>query len=154
MSVDCTDCSILEPYPFDRKWFSHKFKSAALRYEIGVVIETGDISWVNGPFPAGENPDISIFRKDLKLHLMNKETVVADKGYRGDVACVTDSYINSDRLLINRVRARHETINKRLKTFNILKHRFRHDKKKHSICFHAVANITQIIFENNPPFYI
>ena len=44
-----------------------------------------------------------------------------------------------------RIRARHETCNKRLKTFNYLTPGFRHDiEEKHGLCFHAVANIVQM----------
>lgn len=90
LSVDCTDCPINEPFPFDTKWYSHKFKSSGLRYEIALRIASGNINWVSGPFPAGV-PDINIFRKDLANNLIYPERVIADKGYRGAGACVISS---------------------------------------------------------------
>ena len=81
--VDGTDFCILEPTPFDRKYFSHKFNGTALRYEIAISFQGGKICWINGPFPAGEFSDINIFRRSLKLMLLSQEIVEADKGYRG-----------------------------------------------------------------------
>ena len=41
-------------------------------------------------------------------------------------------------------RSRHETVNKRMKQFNVLKNCFRHDIEKHGYCFDAIAVITQL----------
>lgn len=38
VTVDGTDFLINEPTPFNKKWCSHKFKHAALRYEIGIFL--------------------------------------------------------------------------------------------------------------------
>lgn len=151
LSVDCTDCLINEPYPFDTKWFSHKFKSAGLRYEIALTIHSGNISWVSGPFAAGE-PDINIYRKDLKNYLCRHESVIADKGYRGEETCLITSEIKSVEENIQLIRSRHETVNKRLKQFYVLKHRFRHDKGKHGLCFHAVSQIVALCLHDQPLF--
>ena len=59
-SMDGTDCPIREPFPFDRKWMSHKFKAAALRYDISLSIKSGDIVHAAGGVPAGECPDIEL----------------------------------------------------------------------------------------------
>ena len=54
---------------------------------------------------------------------------------------------------MNIVRARHETVNGRLKRWKILKERFQHDKKKHHIAFRAIAVLEQIqIMHGRPPF--
>jgi hypothetical protein len=54
MTVDGTDFRFQEPIPFDPGWYSHKFKCACLRYEIGICIQTGEIALlINGPFPCG-----------------------------------------------------------------------------------------------------
>ena len=84
VSVDGTDCPINDPKPFNSKWYSHKFKRAGVRYEVAVCIQTGDIVWVNGPYPCGRWPDISIFRDKLKWKLAAGEKVEADRGYRGE----------------------------------------------------------------------
>ena len=81
VTVDGTDCPIQEPIPFSKKWYSHKFKKAGLRYEVAVNIKTGDIVWINGPFPCGSWNDIKIFRCNLKLLIPPGEMVEADKGW-------------------------------------------------------------------------
>ena len=72
LTVDGTDFQIQEPWPFDKDknldWFSHKFHAAAVRYELGITMKTGDICWFCGPFPA-RIPDITIFRMRLKHRL-------------------------------------------------------------------------------------
>lgn len=49
--------------------------------------------------------------------------------------------------------ARHETVNSRIKQFAVLTNAFRHDLDLHYKCFHAVANITQLMIENDEPLY-
>ena len=58
MSVDGTDCPIEKK---GRRWYSHKFKKPGVRYEVGVAIKSGDIVWINGPYPCGAYADIKIF---------------------------------------------------------------------------------------------
>ena len=74
VTVDGTDFRILEPSPFSKKWYSHKFRGPGLRYEVAVGIQSGHIVWTNGPFPAGV-PDIVIFRYSLKNKLVEGERV-------------------------------------------------------------------------------
>ena len=50
-------------------------------------------------------------------------------------------------------RARHETVNRRLKHWGILKNVFRHDIEKHTNELRAVAVITQLEFENGEPAF-
>jgi hypothetical protein len=149
--VDGTDCRIQEPKPFSTKWFSHKFKKAGLRYEVAVCIKTGDIIWVNGPFPCGRWPDIKIFRRDLIHKLAIGEMVEADLGYRGESNYVRTPpmYVSrSDRRAKRNARARHETVNKRIKDFRCLHTLFRHDRRLHRSCFFAAVVVTQLSFEN------
>ena len=55
ISIDGTDCPIDEPsQPVDPKWYSHKIDRVAVRYKVGIAINTGYIIWLNGPFPAGK----------------------------------------------------------------------------------------------------
>ena len=46
------------------------------------------------------------------------------------------------------VRARHETVNARLKVFGILNQRFRHNLEKHGLVMHSAAVIVQIMISN------
>ncbi len=53
-----------------------------------------------------------------------------------------------------RVRARREAVNKRLKQFRVIYATFRHDISFHGDYFHAVANITTLLLQDNPMFSI
>ena len=130
MSVDGTDFRIFNPYPFWKGWYSHKFKTSGLRYEVALCIQTGWIVWIQGPFAAGAWPDINIFRGWLKYHLRPGECVEADAGYRGDekVHGPEDHVLTPEQDMAKfNVRARHETVNRRMKQFNALHHTFRHE---------------------------
>ena len=81
-TVDGTDFKIRQPAPFWNGWYSHKFNAPAVKYEVGVSIQRGDIVWVNGPFP-GKWHDMTIFCRDMKGMLDEGERVEADDGYRG-----------------------------------------------------------------------
>ena len=87
-SVDGTDCHIMEPIPFEKKWYSHKFHGPAVHYEIGVGVYNGYIVWVNGPFPAGEWSDSRIVQDSFLGHLCQDEVFVADGGYKGADYCI------------------------------------------------------------------
>ena len=54
----------------------------------------------------------------------------------------------TDKKAKQRARARHETVNKRLKQWGCLKQTFRHKRNKHKLVFAAVAVCTQLIFES------
>ena len=118
VSVDGTDFQIYQWKPFWRGWFSHKFKGPGVRYEVGLCIMTGHIVWIHGPFPCGKWPDLKIFRNAMKQQLSPGEKVQADLGYRGEPDyIVLPTGVND---IGQRVRARHETVNKRFKQWGIL----------------------------------
>jgi hypothetical protein len=157
LTVDGTDCEVEQQTPFSKLWFSHKFKAAGLRYEVGVCIQTGDIVWVNGPFKCGQWPDVSIFREGLKALLLPREQVEADGGYRGEPKCRVPSMArNMDEYKKKKAaRARHETINGRLKSWGILKQVFRHNLNFHNSVFMAIAVLTQLtINRGNRPYQV
>ena len=163
-TVDGTDYSIYEPklregklvfdkrgrrLTVDPKWYSHKFEGPALRYEIAVCIQTGDIVWSNGPFPAGKWPDKKIFKYKLRHMLDENEMVEVDGTYSGmpfECRMPGDFLSAADKKAKSDARARHETINRRLKQFGILGNRYRHDIGMHKIAFRACAVCTQIAF--------
>ena len=151
VSVDGTDFEINEPSPFSPGWFSHKFKGPGLRYEVALSIASGDIVHVNGPFPCGNYPDITIFRSKLKEMLRNGEMVEADNGYRGEHDCIrtsVDYATRRERKRKEKVRARHETVNARFKQFGALKQVFRHNVCVHRVVFECVVVVTQMGFDN------
>lgn len=155
MTVDGTDFRINNPKVFDKKWYSHKFNHAALRYEVAVSIQKGDIVWIHGPFPAGAWPDIKIFRHCLLSHLSENERVVADQGYIGEapksVKCPGSAHC-TDKIasMQSNARSRHETMNKRLKQWGCLFQQFRHGRNKHGDIFRAVVVITQLCLKDEP----
>ena len=147
MTVDGTDCPINEPQPFNKKWYSHKFKSAGLRYEVGVGLQSGDICWVNGPFPCGSWSDLKIFKSKLANRLLPGEMVEADKGYpHRKVRTPRNIVSQTDKRAKSKARARHETVNKRFKQWSCLTQNFRHELWKHRLCFEAVVVCTQLSF--------
>lgn len=154
-SVDCTDFRIPQ---YGRDFYSYKFNKSGLRYEVALCIKTGDIVWVNGPFAPGLYNDWQIFQEALQSHLGECERVEADDGYVGGapqhVKC-PKSFANPKETeeMQKRVRARHETVNKRFKQWGILEQQFRNDLSKHSDVFHAIAVITQLSIENGEPLF-
>ena len=140
---------------FDPKFMSHKFKSNAVKYEVGVCILSGNIVWINGPFRGGES-DITIIRQAALDALDKNEMIEADGGYNGEpyyIKCPNDASSRNQRYIKTVARSRHETTNKRFKIFEILKIRFRHSMLQHSMCFRAVAVITQLNIEHGAPLY-
>lgn len=151
-SLDGTDFEILEPTPWDPKWYSHKFKGPGLRYEVGLNIITGDLVQVYGGFPCGAYPDLKIARLNYLNEIMPGELTLADDGYRDPNFVYPHKYQNT-QFHQKKIMQRHETVNHRLKEFQVLGSRFRHDKYKHSVYFYAVANIVQIKIDSGEKLY-
>lgn len=145
------DFKINEPRPFSTKWFSHKFKSAGLRYEIGLNIKSGDIVWKFGGYPCGQYPDLKLTEQAYLVSINPDEKTVADRGYKNDLFFILPNGLNKVRH--SQIMSRHETLNKRIRQFNILKDTFRHNLDLHPIVFHAVLNITQLQIQNGEPLY-
>ena len=149
VTVDGTDFRICEPTCFDPKWMSHKFKSAGIRYEIGVSVSSGSIVWLHGPFPAGEQNDQGIFNLKMRQHLQQHEKVLCDAGYSGSHVTNGSLYGDTDDKLASNLRAYHERLNGKIKSFGSMTHRWRHQLEKHQVCFFAVAHIVQIAIEDS-----
>jgi hypothetical protein len=153
ISVDGTDCPIQEdPFPFSSRWYCHKFKGSGLRYEIGVCIQTGWIVWKTGRTHVGHSVTAE-FPKRLIHALDPCEMFIADRGYSDswEFAMTPTCWRNPFESMNARVRARHETVNRRIKIFNILSRVFRNDKEKHWMAFHAIVNMLQIEIEQTRP---
>ncbi|XP_045034955.1 uncharacterized protein LOC116930552 [Daphnia magna] len=149
VSLDGTDFPILEPTEFDPKWFSHKFRGAGLRYEIGLCIRTGNIVWAHGGYPCGEWPDLRLARDAFIHHLGIGEKALADKGYRDN-----NYFLNPNgNQMKKKILERHETVNKRVKQFYSMKNVFRHVLTLHPSFFRAIVNLTQIMIDNGEPLY-
>jgi hypothetical protein len=126
-----------------------------LRYEIGLCIQTGWVVWTNGPFPCGRFPDLKIAREGLVQELEEGEKYVADGGYRDrNGPSITPTGFNTITERKGRLfRARHETVNSRLKIFYLFSATFRHGVIKHGLCFRAAINMVQIAIENGEPLF-
>ena len=153
VSVDGTDFRINEPSPFSSKWFSPKFNKAALRYEVGICIQTGDIVWINGPYPPGEWNDLQIALDGIVYLLEGDERLITDKGYRGYPVYFDCQwrYLDNQHQKTRKAlaRARHENVNKLFKDWDCLSERWRCDLALHGVAFRAVANIVQFKIEQS-----
>jgi hypothetical protein len=151
--LDGTDFRIYEQTPFDRKWYSHKFKGPGLRYEVGLSIINGNIVWAYGGMPCGEYPDL-VLARDLYLDTIDLgEMTMADDGYNDRNYFITGAYFPQRAEEIKRIMARHETVNRRLKQFKVLGDRFRHNVHLHPRCFYAVVNIIATSFLTGERLY-
>lgn len=140
VSLDGTDFRVREPTPFSKKWYSHKFKAAGTRYELGLSVKESG-------FPCGEWPDIKI-ADELYCKKAAKELTLADKGYRR-----RNVFKNPSNAFEKRILARHETLNRRLKEFEILGGRFRNALKKHPMVFHVIVNVVQLSIANGESLF-
>jgi len=130
--------------------------------------------WLDGPYDAA-TPDITVFRggsekedvfnwdtNALYFQVPKGKKVIADKGLNGEPTKVITNcreYPKKMRNWISDALARQETLHTRLKSFNILGQRFRHEKSKehtkqlHKMAVEAVCVIVQYDYENGqPPF--
>jgi len=152
MSIDGTDFMIQEPTPRDKKWYSFKHNGPGLRYEIGLCIQTGKIVWALGGYHCGAYPDLKLAREWFVDEVGPFERVLADKGDRDyrfttPYDCHSESAIRCHDLIM----ARHEHVNRRLKSFQVLKQVIRHDTDLHVLCFQAVVDIVEVMIENGSP---
>ena len=131
LTIDGVHFKLYNPDPFNKKWFSHKFHSAGIIYEIGLNVHIGDICWAYGKYPAGVS-DITMAREGILRVLTPGEMLIADEGYRGEPNKIatpvaqTGHPMNRQHKLIM---ARHEHINKRIKDFRSMSGVWRHGWK-------------------------
>lgn len=109
--------------------------------------------WAHGPFPCGSHSDLTIFRLAMKNYLQEGEKVIADRGYMDCMAINPNSELSSYRRYNACVRARHETFNGRLKSFNVLGGNYRHALNRHSDLFFSVTNLVYLSTVNGAPLF-
>ena len=157
MTVDGTHVEIQEPkhpeFSLNTKYFSHKHQQAGYTYELGIALSESRLIWMNGPHPAGKN-DLNMFHAGLKTRLrqLNKKAI-GDGGYYAVELLDVVSTPNADdpppvRKFKRRAQRRHETFNGKIKTFECLSKRFRHDKRRFKSCFECCCVIVQYQMEN------
>ena len=157
---DGVDCRYKTRYDHrgkpDKRFYSHKFKKSALRYEVASCIRSDNIVWISGPHLPGIKTYLVIFREGLKHMLEEGEHVEADAIYAAEApqyVKVRDHHVTAGldedrKKMRGRAARRHENVNRRLKVFKSLEVVFRHSAEKHSMCFRTSAILIQLSFEN------
>jgi hypothetical protein len=160
MTVDGTDFRVPQKVTTTKgnAFASHKYAGKfTLRYELGMSILRGELVWIQGPYPMGEYTDIKIFNKVLHHFLDLEEQVKADEGYVGHpdkIKCPQNVCNPAEKWVMHgRVRARHETLNRRLKNWGILSQVYCHTIMQHSNVFQACAVVTQLTIKNGEPLF-
>lgn len=90
--------------------------------------------------------------------LEENEVVEADDAYIGEhpthIRCPAGIFALDDNIeAASRVRSHQESVNERLKNWNILGHAFRHDLCKHGDCFRALAVLTQLAIDRGEKLF-
>ena len=160
VSVDGTDCKTWEKrnhptLPYDPGTFSQKFNHGAVKYEIGVAIFEDKIVWVSDVSRGGRS-DITIFREDGLLDLIPAgKMAVGDRGYPTSIEEEMEKIAykrNEDPTVLKKFKARemtrHETVNGRIKCFEVTSGIFRHGMEKHQSSFKAVCVLVQYCIDN------
>lgn len=160
VSVDGTHARTNEPRDPDMKrnkiWYSHKDDHPGLGYEIALDLWRNRIVHSKTSGEPASVGDLVLFRQELMGKIPAGKRVIADRGYicaeHRDVLS-TPNHLDSDQVkeFKRRARARHETINARMKAFKCLDVRFRHRLHKHQWCFDAVLVLTQYAIEDTGP---
>ena len=97
--------------------------------------------------------DEGVFKQGLLGWLEEGERVEADRGYQGSdpLHAKTPGSVNENynkKAMQQRVRTRQETVNKRLRQWNILKARYRHDIVDHQDVFASIVVLTQLSIDS------
>ena len=148
MTVDGVQflCKVCDGFTRRQMW-AWKFKKPGVNCGIGICIRTGDIVWAEGSH-LGPYHDLTMYRECLKLYLEDDEMVSADRGYRGDETVSTPYTQSEEEQEISKIhRARHETVNCRMKMYGALNTAFRHGIVKHGRVFRTVATLVQLAIE-------
>ena len=88
MTVDGVHCRMQEPRhetkSKDTTFYSHKFKTSGLDYELGISVFNSALVWMNGPFKASRH-DITVFRKaGLQLQIPEGHRIIGDNSFDGE----------------------------------------------------------------------
>ena len=157
-------------------WFDYKTHSCGLKYEFCLATREARVCHISGPHVPSMH-DITVFRggdKDqdeedrdqsaLYFKMKEGDKFIGDAGYSGEptkVVVTKDEHSSEFKEFLARAKNRQETFHWRLKSFNILRHRFRHGvntterMRLHKMAVELVAGIVQYDYENgHPPFDI
>jgi DDE superfamily endonuclease len=122
MSIDGTHCRISEPRKNpSATWYSHKLNKPALAYTVGLHIYESKIIFISDSYAAG-TPDITMFKEEVMEKIPDGQKIIGDQGYKGypDKICIKNEFDpDSVKLFKQRVRSRHETFYKRIKSYQV-----------------------------------
>ena len=162
ISVDCVNFGTNEPrHPTlhkNKKMFDRKNGKAGLTYEIALHLWESRVVWFNGPYPPNDGGDRAIFvYKGLNDKIPDGKKAVADKIYKGLAKIALHNSLDDEetRQFKARARSRQESINARLKSFGVLKQRFRHrgGLPKHKTFASAVMTLVCVSLEDGAPLF-
>jgi hypothetical protein len=164
ITIDGTDFRLWErKHPKvnqDKKQCSKKFNHGAAKYEIGISIFTAQVVWISGPFRGAEHDMTMLTKGGLLDKVADGKMCVADRGYKSnkpEIKAKLSLPNEHDPTKINNfkswARLRHETLNGRLKFFNILSDTFWHGFDNHKFMFEAVVVIVQYQMDNGSPIF-
>ena len=140
--------------PFDKNWYSFKLNRAGIRYEVAICIQTGYIVWYFGRYKAGKFNDLQLARQEFTSMLLPGEKAIADKGYSDARYFINPCTFFVNRKQLKNMMSRHENVNQRIKTFQIMRQMFRHRWKKHNISFWAIVKLVQLKLQNGEPLAV
>jgi DDE superfamily endonuclease len=156
-TIDGIHCRIYEQRTDPgSKWYSWKHNGPGLTYELCIDVNRQKLLWIGGPRPAG-TPDISLCKETGILNkIPDGRKIIGDKGYRGvddKISTPSGDESKNVKAFKGRARARHETFNKRIKSFGIIQLQFRSDIALHRMAFEAVCVLVQYDIETNHPLF-
>lgn len=112
------------------RFISRRSNGPALKYQIAVCIETGDIVSYDGPLAGGSYINFNGPDSDFVHEVRNRPHE------RAKVAL--------------RALARHESITENLHAWGALKQKWRHSVQNHDVAFRSILVITQLVHEKFP----
>jgi hypothetical protein len=161
ISVDGVHFRIYKPRTNpSTSWMSYKFQSAGLAYEIGLLLTSNDIVWINRPFKASVG-DLTIFKDRGLADMIGpiKRPFVylsAGPGYKEKLAIQNQQDSIEIREFKKRACARHENLNARMKMLRSCRRCFRHDHSKHvaSTSSQAINNSLQLLLAQHRNYWV
>jgi hypothetical protein len=131
------------------KWYSHKHNGAGVLYEVVIDLCEDEILWTASPKPAsthdiiffcGGTQEVSTNRHKneatwdadaLYFQIPEEKKLIGDSGYKGELSKISttvDAHSAEVKEFFARAKSWQETINSRLKSFNVLSCCFCHGK--------------------------
>jgi hypothetical protein len=138
------------------KLCSHKSNGPGIAYELALHLWKPRLVWCRGGLMAG-NPDLAIYKSELKNKIPEGKKAVTDRGYRDQMdpkLAPPNSHDPEDlKIFKARARMRQEHFHSRIKKFNCLTNQFRHGWAHHKICFEAICVICVYEMELVSPLF-